>query len=299
MSKQYHSPRPSWFPTCCLGARWWRSAGACTFAPVSLSACENQLLRCYRATATELSRSAAAPTGSRAGPQGHLSPRNSTAWVFGHSAFGKYIRGMFPPLAPRRPVQHGMLAAGGGVWEGKQNVLPCGAPSAPNTPAPGPPTESASPCGLTLAPGQGSNYTTVMATPNVYRSIRIACLSGCRKPCQVWWLLCARTAAVGWQMQVMSRQTRGADLDLAFTPVAEMQSSRCFGAAASLMKTPPVSQQKWICPSGPTAPWRGKFRNLPEVQTDISSSNKTYVNVLKDHFKISVLPLSWLPPSAF
>lgn len=52
-------------------------------------------------------------------------------------------------------------------------------------PVPGPPMETTSPCGLTLAPSQGGNYTAVMDTPNVCRSIRIACLSWCRKPWQV------------------------------------------------------------------------------------------------------------------
>lgn len=97
----------------------------CICIRLSLSTCENQLLRCYQATATELSRSTAAPTSSRAGPPGRLSQRNGTAWVFGDSAVGKYtlvyiscyMRGMFPPLAPRR-------STGCSQRERKQDVLP-------------------------------------------------------------------------------------------------------------------------------------------------------------------------------
>lgn len=77
--------------------------GVCICICLSLQTCENQLLRCYQATATELSRRAAAPTSSRAGPSGRFSRRNSTARVFGDSTVGKYtlvyiscyIRGMF------------------------------------------------------------------------------------------------------------------------------------------------------------------------------------------------------------
>lgn len=63
--------------------------GVHVYVHLSLSTCNNRLLRCSWVTATELSRSRAAPTSSTAGPPGHPSGRNSTAWAFGDSPLGK------------------------------------------------------------------------------------------------------------------------------------------------------------------------------------------------------------------
>lgn len=186
VSKQCHSPQAILISHLLFGGPLVEICrGVCICIHVSLSTCENQLLRCYRATASELSRSAASPTGSRAAPPGRLSRRNSTAWVFGDSAVGKYtlvyiscyIRRTFPLLAPRHPVQHGMLTAGEGGRERKQDVLPCCAPSAPTTPLPHARAADGNRFSLwsNLAPSQGGNYAAVMGTPKMYRSIRIAC----------------------------------------------------------------------------------------------------------------------------
>jgi len=157
----------------------------CICICLCLSTCENQLLRCYQATVTELSRSAAAPTSSRAGPPGRLSQKNSTACVSGDSAAGKYTlvyisfyrAGVFALPAPHQPTQQGMLAAGEGTWERKQDVLPYHAPGAPTAPSPRAGATGGNPFSLwtNLTPSQASKYAAVMGTPEMYRSIGIAC----------------------------------------------------------------------------------------------------------------------------
>lgn len=74
VSKQWHSPPAVLISHLQFGSpKMEICRGVCICICLFLSTCENQLFRCYQATATELSRSVAAATSSRAGPPGCLS----------------------------------------------------------------------------------------------------------------------------------------------------------------------------------------------------------------------------------
>lgn len=55
-------------------------------------------------------------------------------------------------------------------------------------------------------------------------------------------------------MQGVHRQVRRVDLDVAFTPVAETESSGCFGAAASLIKLLLSCSRNEFAPPGQLLP---------------------------------------------
>lgn len=188
----------------------------CVFASVSLfqHLRTSQLFRCYQATAIELSRSTAVPTNSRASPPGHLSWRNSTAWSFGSSTVGKYslvyitdTRGecflSWLLLAPcSRACLQQKRAHGTGCRMRSRTTIPA-LPPHPCSML-GLLTENTSLSGLGWLPGQQFHCWNGYSQNEL---INLNCtLSRSWKPGWVWWLLCARTPAVGWWMQGAPRR---------------------------------------------------------------------------------------------